>query len=129
MPRATTTRTTRKQPKWKRWRRKSWPGWASPIPTALRRPEHGNQRPTTPAKETIMTTWAADAFGNDYALDSVQDLQETSSLEPLETSLDYVIDNGAANVEAPLAAEALAAADVLARLLGNPDPAPDGPAS
>jgi hypothetical protein len=78
-----------------------------------------------------MTTWAADAFGNDYALDWAQDLQETSSLEPLESSFDYVIDNGmgcAADVEAPLAAEALAAADVLARLLGNPDVDADGPA-
>jgi hypothetical protein len=76
-----------------------------------------------------MSTWAADAFGNDYALDWAQDLQETSSLEPLETSLDYVIENGAAEVEAPLAAEALAAADVLARLLGKPDEDADGPAS
>lgn len=73
-----------------------------------------------------MGTWALDAFGNDYAMDWAQDLQEYKTLELVETTLDNVIDSTGAELEAPFAAEALAALDVIARLLGKPgaaDPA------
>ena len=73
-----------------------------------------------------MGTWALDAFGNDYAMDWAQDLQQYKTLELVETTLDNVIDSTEAELEAPFAAEALAALDVIARLLGKPgaaDPA------
>ena len=73
-----------------------------------------------------MGTWALDAFGNDYAMDWAQDLQEYKTLELVETTLDNVIDSTEAELEAPFAAEALAALDVIGRLLGKPgaaDPA------
>ena len=73
-----------------------------------------------------MGTWALNAFGNDYAMDWAQDLQEYKTLELVETTLDNVIDSTEEELEAPFAAEALAALDVIARLLGKPgaaDPA------
>ena len=73
-----------------------------------------------------MGTWATDAFGNDYAMDWAQDLHEYKTLELVETTLDNVIDSTEAELEAPFAAEALAALDVIARLqgqLGEDDPA------
>lgn len=66
-----------------------------------------------------MGTWAVDAFGNDYAQDWAQDLAETSNLEAVENTLDVALDNGADELEAPLAAEALVAIEVLARLQGK----------
>ena len=73
-----------------------------------------------------MGTWALDAFGNDYAMDWAQDLHEYKTLELVETTLDNVIDSAEAELEAPFAAEALAALEVIARLQGQPgedDPA------
>ncbi|PMQ16713.1 DUF4259 domain-containing protein [Janthinobacterium sp. AD80] len=73
-----------------------------------------------------MGTWATDAFGNDYAMDWAQDLHEYKTLELVETTLDNVIDSTEAELEAPFAAEALAALEVIARLQGQPgedDPA------
>jgi hypothetical protein len=66
-----------------------------------------------------MSTWDSGTFDNDYAMDWVQDLLETKNLELIETTLDNVIDNGSGELEAPFAAEALAAIDVVARLQGN----------
>lgn len=67
-----------------------------------------------------MSTWDSGTFDNDYAMDWVQDLLDTKSLELVETTLDNVIDNGGGELEAPFAAEALAAVEVIARLLGSP---------
>lgn len=66
-----------------------------------------------------MGTWATDAFGNDYAMDWAQDLHEYKTLELVETTLDNVIDSTEAELEAPFAAEALAALEVIARLQGQ----------
>lgn len=66
-----------------------------------------------------MGTWALDAFGNDYAMDWAQDLHEYKTLELVETTLDNVIDSQETELEAPFAAEALAALEVIARLLGK----------
>jgi len=59
-------------------------------------------------------------------MDWVQDLHDYKTLELVETTLDNVIDSQAAELEAPFAAEALAALEVIARLQGQPgenDPA------
>jgi hypothetical protein len=68
-----------------------------------------------------MGTWAVDAFGNDYAQDWAEDLHETSNLDAVEDTLNTVLDGGA-ELEAPFAAEALAAIEVLARLQGKGGP-------
>lgn len=60
-----------------------------------------------------MGTWSSATFGNDYAMDWAQDLQEYKNLELIESTLDYVIDNGHGELEAPFGAEALAAVEVL----------------
>jgi len=65
-----------------------------------------------------MGTWAVDAFGNDYAQDWAQDLHETSNLDAVEDTLNVVLD-AHGELEAPFAAEALAAIEVLARLQGK----------
>ena len=67
-----------------------------------------------------MGTWATDAFGNDYAQDWAEDLHETSNLDAVEFALDSVLGTAAdGELEAPLAAEALVAIEVLARLQGK----------
>lgn len=68
-----------------------------------------------------MGTWAVDAFGNDYAQDWAEDLHETSNLDAVEDTLNTVLDTSG-ELEAPFAAEALAAIEVLARLQGKGGP-------
>jgi len=66
-----------------------------------------------------MGTWATDAFGNDYAQDWAQDLHETSNMDAVEDTLDTALAAADGELEAPLAAEALVAIEVLARLQGK----------
>jgi hypothetical protein len=66
-----------------------------------------------------MGTWAVDAFGNDYAQDWAQDLHETSNMDAVEDTLNTALDSAAGELEAPIAAEALVAIEVLARLQGK----------
>ena len=66
-----------------------------------------------------MGTWAVDAFGNDYAQDWAEDLRETSNLDAVEDTLDTALDTSTGELEAPFAAEALVAIEVLARLQGK----------
>ena len=66
-----------------------------------------------------MGTWAVDAFGNDFALDWAEDLQETKNMEAVEDTLNNALDNGGDCLEAPFAAEALVAIEVIARLQGH----------
>jgi len=67
-----------------------------------------------------MGTWAVDAFGNDFALDWAQDLQESKDLFFIEDTLNNVLSPDSADyLEAPFAAEGLAAIEVLARLYGR----------
>ncbi len=66
-----------------------------------------------------MATWAVDAFGNDYAQDWAEDLGQTSNLEAVENTLDMALDNAGETLDAPYAAEALVAIEVLARLQGK----------
>lgn len=65
-----------------------------------------------------MGTWAVDAFGNDFAQDWAEDLHETSNMDAIENTLDTALADGE-ELEAPLAAEALVAIEVLARLQGR----------
>jgi hypothetical protein len=69
-----------------------------------------------------MGTWAVDAFGNDYAQDWAEDLHETKSLEAVENTLDNLLSSAGAEIDAPFAAEALVAIEVLARLQGKGGP-------
>ena len=66
-----------------------------------------------------MATWAVDAFGNDFALDWAEDLQELKNMDAVEDTLDNALDHGDAMLEAPFAAEALVAIEVIARLQGH----------
>jgi hypothetical protein len=63
-------------------------------------------------------TWAVDAFGNDYAQDWAQDLHETSNLDAVADTLNTALDTPG-ELDAPFAAEALVAIEVLARLQGK----------
>lgn len=66
-----------------------------------------------------MGTWSVDAFGNDYAQDWAEDLAQVSNLEALENTLDTALASTEHGLEAPFAAEALVAIEVLARLQGK----------
>lgn len=65
-----------------------------------------------------MGAWGYGTFENDEALDWVYELQESSGTEILSATLEAVTD--ADFVEAPEASNALAAAEVVAALDGNP---------
>ena len=66
-----------------------------------------------------MGAWSVDAFGNDTACDFAADVAKVSSLAKIEAAFDRVLSAGDELVEAPDADEALAAADIVARLRGN----------
>lgn len=66
-----------------------------------------------------MGTWAVDSFGNDDAADWAFGLEEAKDLSLVETTLDKTIVSADEYLEAPDAAEALAAIEVIARLQGN----------
>lgn len=66
-----------------------------------------------------MGTWAVDAFGNDTAADWAWELEEADDLSFVERTLDKAIVPDDTYLEAPEAAEALAATEVVARLQGN----------
>lgn len=69
-----------------------------------------------------MGTWSTAAFGNDFALDWAQDLQESKDLFFIEDTLNNVLSADSAEyLEAPFAAEGLAAIEVLARIYGKPN--------
>jgi hypothetical protein len=67
-----------------------------------------------------MGTWAVDAFGNDDAADWAYELEEAEDLGPIEEAIAEVLAVGEEYLEAPEAAVALAAIEVLARVVGNP---------
>ena len=66
-----------------------------------------------------MGAWGTGVFDNDTACDWVGELVESSDLSRIETTLDNVLQAGSGYLEAPEAEEALAAAEVVARLQGN----------
>jgi hypothetical protein len=66
-----------------------------------------------------MGAWGTGIFDNDTACDWAYELEEVEDLSFIEQTLDRVLDTGSEYLEAPEAEEALAAADVIARLRGN----------
>ena len=69
-----------------------------------------------------MGAWDVGSFSNDSALDY---LGRVSSLEDVMAPIDAVLAHGGDGVDADLASEAIAAADILAAKIGRP--APDMP--
>jgi hypothetical protein len=67
-----------------------------------------------------MGTWSTGAFGNDFAQDWAEDLQESRDLYFVADTLDNALNAGeAGQLEAPFGAEAIAAVETLARLEGR----------
>ncbi|MFL6673089.1 MAG: DUF4259 domain-containing protein [Massilia sp.] len=66
-----------------------------------------------------MGTWSHESFGNDDACDWVAQLEECTDLSFVESTLDALLAVGDEYLEAPEACEAIAAAEVVARLQGN----------
>jgi hypothetical protein len=65
-----------------------------------------------------MGAWSKDSFGNDTACDWAYGLENTSDLSLVRETLQKVVDSDE-YLEAPDAEEAIAAAEVIARLKGN----------
>lgn len=67
-----------------------------------------------------MGSWAEDSFGNDTAADWVGDFVESGEdLTAVSVALNAVIQVGGEYLDSDLAAEAIAACEVVARLRGN----------
>lgn len=66
-----------------------------------------------------MGAWSHEPFGNDTAGDWAYGLEEAKDLSYLEAALDKALECGADYLEAPEAEEAIAAIEVLAKLLGK----------
>jgi len=65
-------------------------------------------------------TWAVGPFGNDFAQDWAQDLQESKDLYFIEDTLNNVLQAETTEyLEAPFGAEALAAVETWSRLQGK----------
>ncbi|MBS2028501.1 MAG: DUF4259 domain-containing protein [Deltaproteobacteria bacterium] len=68
-----------------------------------------------------MGAWSASSFENDDAADWIYELEEADDLEILETTLESAAENDD-YLEAPEGSMAIAAAEVVAALLGKPAP-------
>ncbi len=66
-----------------------------------------------------MGAWGVGAFENDAACDYACEVAGGKDISRIEIALARVLATGAANLKAPDAEEALAAADILARLGGK----------
>ena len=66
-----------------------------------------------------MGTWGAGTLDNDTAVDWMYGLGEVSDLSLIEGTLNRALAAGGELLEAPDAEEALAAAEAVARMLGN----------
>jgi hypothetical protein len=66
-----------------------------------------------------MGTWDTGSFDNDAASDYVAEIIDGSDLTTLEATCDRILSAGDNDVEAPDAQEALAAAEIIARLAGH----------
>ena len=67
-----------------------------------------------------MSTWGLGIFENDDAMDWVYELQESDDLSLVESALDTLIGGIGDYLDAYDCAVALAAAEVVAALVGNP---------
>jgi hypothetical protein len=66
-----------------------------------------------------MGTWSTESFGNDNAADWALELADALDLSLIEDTLQSVLDAGDDLVDSPQGEEAIAAADVVARLKGR----------
>lgn len=66
-----------------------------------------------------MGTWSHEPFGNDTAADWAYELAESHGFNCLEAAFDAVLAAEAEGPEADVGEEAVAAAEVLAKLLGQ----------
>ena len=67
-----------------------------------------------------MGTWAVGPYGNDFAQDWAEDLQESKDLYFIEDTLNNVLQSETTEyLEAPFGAEALAAVETWSRLQGK----------
>ena len=69
-----------------------------------------------------MGAWGSGVFENDDACDFASQIAEERDLSRLEEVLDRILALGLSPLEAPDGAEALAAADIVARLRGKTRP-------
>lgn len=69
-----------------------------------------------------MGAWSPEPFGNDSALDWAQDLVESDGAAFLAATFEAVLEDEGDYLDAELGEVGLAAAEVLARLLGQPVP-------
>ena len=67
-----------------------------------------------------MGAWSYESFGNDDACDWIAQLEEHNDLGFVESTFDRLLAVGDEYLEAPEACEAIAAAEVVARLQGHP---------
>ena len=74
-----------------------------------------------------MGAWSHEPFANDSASDWAYVLVDATDLSHIEATLDRVLDASGGYLEAPDAEEAVAAAAVVAQLLGRSPPIIDGP--
>lgn len=66
-----------------------------------------------------MGTWSHEPFGNDSANDWAYELEGQRDFSLVARALQTVLDNGSEYLDADLAVEAIAAAEVLAKALGR----------
>ena len=66
-----------------------------------------------------MGAWSHESFGNDDACDWAHQLADSTDLGVVESTLGTVVSIGGDYLEAPQACEAIAAAEVVARLQGH----------
>lgn len=66
-----------------------------------------------------MGTWSHESFGNDTACDWAYELEGITDLSVIESTIDRVLESEDEYLEAPDAEEAIAAIEVIAKLLGN----------
>jgi hypothetical protein len=66
-----------------------------------------------------MGAWDHTTFGNDDACDWGGDLRSSEDLSFVDETLDAVVDTGSEYLEAPESSQAIAAAEVIARLQGR----------
>ena len=66
-----------------------------------------------------MGAWGVGVFENDTACDYAAEIAETTSTARLESTLDRILVVGESSPESPECEEALAAAEIVARLKGN----------
>ena len=66
-----------------------------------------------------MGTWSHEPFGNDTAIDWAYELQDTQDFLLVEQAIQRVLDCGPEYLDADLAVEAVAAAEIIAKALGR----------